>query len=66
VRVVNIERGRRQVTDRQVAAIWAAVFGTTNLAFGCPADGGSWDSLYLVGPIPDPDAWPPVERFFLG
>ncbi len=66
VRIVIVERGRRSVTERQVAAIWLAVFGTANLTFSSPADGGSWDSLYLVGPIPDPDGWPPIERFIFG
>ncbi len=28
-------------------------------AFDVPEDGGVWDSLYLVGPIPWPGEWPP-------
>ena len=37
----------------------AAVFGDQPLAFDVPEDGGVWDSLYLVGPSPSPDEWPP-------
>lgn len=66
VRVVIVERGQRCITDRQLAAIWVAVFGTPHLSFGVPDDGGRWDSIYLVGPIPDLDDWPPVERFVGG
>lgn len=59
VRVVIVERGYRQVSDRQLAAVWASVFGTADMTLDYPPDGGAWDSLYMVGPCPSPDAWPP-------
>ncbi len=59
VRVVFIEEGKRTLSDRQVAALHAAVFGDRPLTFEVPEDGGVWNSLYLVGPVPSPDEWPP-------
>lgn len=61
-RVVIVEWGRRQVDDRQVAAIWAAVIGAAQITFDIPFDCGAWDSIYLVGPCPSPDAYPPPPR----
>jgi hypothetical protein len=65
VRIVVFEQGRRQVSDRQIAAIWASVFGTATIAMDYPLDGGVWDSLYLVGPCPSIDDWPPPKQFDL-
>lgn len=59
VRVVLFEHGRRQLSERQIAAIWAGTFGTARFAMEYPSDGGSWDSIYLVGPCPSPDKYPP-------
>ena len=57
VRVVFIDRGQRTVSARQLAAIAAGVFG----ADAPPPEGGEkWDSIYLRGPLPDLDGWPPV------
>jgi hypothetical protein len=62
VRVVLFEKGRRQLNERQIAAIWASTFGTAQLTMDIPPDGGSWDSIYLVGPCPSPDDYPPPPR----
>lgn len=59
VRVVVFEHGRRQISERQIAAIWAGTFGTAPLTLDFPPDGGLWDSIYLVGPCPSPDDYPP-------
>lgn len=59
VRVVFIENGKRTLSDRLVAAIHAAVFGARPLTFDVPEDGGVWDSIYVIGPIPSPEEWPP-------
>lgn len=58
VRVVIVEAGKRQVFDKDIAAIWAGVFGQRQMTLDVPAD-AAWDSLYLVGPIPDLNEWPP-------
>ena len=57
VRVIFIQRGQRTVTQRQLAAIAAGVFGATTPA---PEAGEAWDSIYFRGPVPDLDGWPPV------
>jgi len=62
VRVVLVEEGRRQISEREIAALWAAVFGTANLSLDYPPDGGAWDSIYLVSPCPTLDEWPPPRR----
>lgn len=62
VRVVIFEQGRRQLNDRQIGAIWAGVFGAAQVAMDYPPDGGAWDSIYLVGPCPSPDSYPPLRR----
>lgn len=62
VRVVVFEHGRRRLTERQIAAIWAGAFGTPQITMDIPPDGGSWDSIYLVGPCPSPDDYPPPLR----
>ncbi len=66
VRVVVVESGRRQITEPQLTAIWATVFGTAELTLDYPQDGGAWDSVYLVGPCPSLDAWPPPKRLGRG
>ena len=58
VRVVIVEAGKRQVFDKDLAAIWVGVFGQREMTLDFPP-GGSWDSLYLVGPVPDLNEWPP-------
>jgi len=63
VRVVIVQHGRRQLSERQVVGIWVSVFGTAALTIESPLDGGAWDSIYLVGPCPSPDDWPPPKRF---
>jgi hypothetical protein len=65
VRVLVFEQGRRQLSERQVAAIWAGTFGTAQLTMEYPPDGGSWDSIYLVGPCPSPEDYPPPLRLDL-
>src|SRR5581483_8159411 len=64
VRVVLYEGGRVQLTTKQLAALQAAVFGDAPVSQEYPQDGGQWDSIYLVGPLPALDSWPP--RLHLG
>ena len=59
VRVVLYEGGRVQLTTKQLAALQAAVFGDAPVSQEYPQDGGQWDSIYLVGPLPALDSWPP-------
>lgn len=62
VRVVMYGRQGFTLTAKQLAAIQAAVFGTAPVEREYPED-AQWDSIYLVGPIPSLDSWPPPERF---
>lgn len=62
VRVVLYEGGRAQLTTKQLAALQAAIFGDAPVSQEYPVDGGQWDSIYLVGPRPSPDSWPPPLR----
>jgi hypothetical protein len=50
-----------RLTAKQLAGIQAAVFGAGPVAQDYPED-AQWDSIYLVGPIPSVDSWPPPER----
>ncbi|MCA1599495.1 MAG: hypothetical protein LC769_10890 [Chloroflexi bacterium] len=59
VRVIMFESGQRQLTDKQLAAIWAGVFGHATMTITYPNEGGQWDSMYMVGPCPTLDSWPP-------
>ena len=61
VRVIMYGRQGFTLTAKQLAAIQAAVFGTTIAEREYPED-AQWDSVYLVGPIPSLDSWPPPER----
>jgi len=61
LRATLFAHGRRQLTQKQVAALWAAVFGKGIPQEGHPEHGGRWDSIYLVGPIPDLESWPPAK-----
>jgi hypothetical protein len=59
VRVILYEAGHAHLTTKQLAALQAAVFGAAVVSQEYPQDGGQWDSIYLVGPIPALDSWPP-------
>jgi hypothetical protein len=61
VRVVMYGRQGFTLTAKQLAAVQAAVFGSGPAQQGYPVD-PQWDSIYLVGPIPSLDSWPPPER----
>jgi hypothetical protein len=61
VRVVMYGRQGFTLTAKQLAAIQTAVFGTTIAEREYPED-AQCDSIYLVGPIPSLDSWPPPER----
>lgn len=60
VRVVMYEGGRVHLTTKQLGALQAAVFGDAPVTQEYPEDGGRWDSVYLVGPLPALDSWPPL------
>lgn len=60
VRVVLYGRQGFRLTAKQLAAIQAAVFGSTPVEQDYPED-AQWDSTYLVGPTPSLDSWPPPE-----
>lgn len=62
VRVVYVENGRRTTTQKQVAALAAAIFGRSDIEISADPSGRAWDSLFLVGPVPAIDTWPP-RRF---
>jgi hypothetical protein len=49
------------LTMKQLVAIQAAVFGTSPVEKDYPDD-PRWDSIYLVGPVPSLDSWPPPQR----
>jgi len=61
VRVVMYGQHGFTLTAKQLAAIQGAVFGTAPVKRDYPED-AQWDSIYLVGPIPSLDSWPPPER----
>ena len=63
VRVVMYEGGRPQLTAKQLAAVQVAVFGAGPVRNDVPSEGSRWDSIYLVGPIPSLDSWPPPSHF---
>lgn len=58
VRVVMFGREGYRLTTKQLAAIQATVFGDAPAELGYPDD-AVWDSVYLVGPLPSMDSWPP-------
>jgi len=62
VRVVMYGRQGFTLTAKQLTAIQAAVFGPGAVAQDYPED-VQGDSIYLVGPIPSLESWPPPERF---
>ena len=61
VRVVVYGRHGFELTTKQLAAIQVAVFGAVPVERAYPED-AEWDSIYLVGPVPSLDSWPPLER----
>lgn len=63
VRVHMYGRDGYRLSDKQLAAIQVAVFGDSPVGQDYPTN-PQWDSVYLVGPIPSIDSWPPVQRLF--
>lgn len=58
VRVIRYVRKRPVIDERGIAAIWGAIFGNAVLNEVFPAN-GDWASVYLEGPMPDLNRWPP-------
>ena len=52
------------ITQRQIAALRAAVFGDTPNQLAEPPwlEYPPWHSIYVVGQLPDPATWPPLPR----
>ena len=61
VRILMYGRRGYQLSSSQRAAIQAAVFGESPVDEEYPAD-ARWDSVYLAGPIPSLDSWPPQQH----
>lgn len=59
VRVVMYAGSQVHLTTQQLVALQAAIFGPAPASQEYPDDGGQWDSIYLVGPLPPLDSWPP-------